>query len=209
MLEKVIEIRWGIPSRFVKPLRDASARYSFIFIDLQKRVLASAESISLLPCARSSRFHLAINSAKEYRTRAAKGWRDSRAIHHTHRNSWPTTVHPLRRLLSLRRNVSATLSLSIARRVIPRNHASNTYATMIARHVKTLGVTVKATRPAPSKIEARPSIPASPPGGDPMHARIWKCAHRASRESAVRATRNVLWSRRQDECLENWFSDEK
>jgi len=61
------------------------------------------------------------------------GWRNSRAIHHTHRNSWPTTVHPLRRLLSLRRNVSATLSLSIVRRVIPRIHPSNTHDGRVTR----------------------------------------------------------------------------
>lgn len=38
---------------------------------------------------------------------------NSHVIYRTHRNSCPTTVHPLRRLLSFRRNASATLSLSI------------------------------------------------------------------------------------------------
>lgn len=41
--------------------------------------------------------------------------KSSRGFIRTHRNSCPTTVHPLRRLLSLRRNDSATLSLSISR----------------------------------------------------------------------------------------------
>lgn len=85
-----------------------------------------------------------------------KAAKNFHVIYHTYRNSCPTTVHPLRRLLSFRRSASATLSLSIVQRVISQilhEHSQNarTLPTAVWSFCDTTirEVTIKATRDPP------------------------------------------------------------
>lgn len=148
------------PGHFIKPLRarkhDAALFSSVLRVEFRWKLS--------LPAARAAyrdgfTWPL-ISIVDRYHTHERER-PNSHVIHHTHRNSCPTTVHPLRRLLSFRRNASATLSLSIlscsnamnfSRPFLKRTHfaGGDGRVTVVSRHNDTQSRVKSDTRTCPS-----------------------------------------------------------